>query len=124
MIYNRWYMYTQAIDNGLMMGLEAFFAIMHDRLIPNYIRRIVDGINVNIGVDRFAAKFRARFADPGASNLVNIDQAANRDESQREIELKPESFVMNFLQKKKKKGDGEEKKMEDKLAEKGLASPK
>lgn len=124
-IYNRWFMYTSASGDALM-GVEAFFAILHDRLIPGYIRRIVDNIIVNIGVDKYASKFRARFAEPGASNLVNIEQSASRDESQAAIDLKPESFVMNFLQRKTKKADGGDapKSLKEKLEAKGLAVPK
>ena len=111
------------------MNLETFFAIMHDRLIPGYIRRIVDNVIVNIGVDKYAAKFRASFAEPGQSNLVNIEQQASRDESQAMVDLKPESFVMNFLQRKAKKADEggdkpKEKSLNEKLEEKGLAVPK
>lgn len=57
-IQNRWYMYTKELDGGYVMSLETFFAIMHDRLVPGYIRRIVDSIDVNIGPDAFANKFR------------------------------------------------------------------
>jgi hypothetical protein len=51
-------MYTKELDGGYVMSLETFFAIMHDRLVPGYIRRIVDSIDVNIGPDAFANKFR------------------------------------------------------------------
>jgi len=44
-------MYTKEIDGGYTMGLETFFAILHDRLVPSYIRRIVDKIDVNLGSD-------------------------------------------------------------------------
>jgi hypothetical protein len=53
-IYNRWLTYTEAM-NSVTMDLDTFFAILHDRLIPFYIRKIVDAIPVNIPTDSIVA---------------------------------------------------------------------
>lgn len=121
-------MYTKEMDNsygkGYWMGLETFFAIMHDRLVPAYLRRIVDGIEVNIGSDKYADKFRKIFGAAAVNSTINIEQVGMREEKQHTEDLTPTSFVLNFLQKRAKTHEGEGASLETRLTEKGLAAPK
>lgn len=44
------------------MNLEEFLAIMHDKLIPRYVRCTVDDINVDMPKDWIADASKERFA--------------------------------------------------------------
>lgn len=79
--------------------MNTFFAAMHDRLVPHYIRLIVDAIEVDIGADQFAAKLQhPSFRMTTTNNSVNVPQQEERDEEENREKLTPEHFVMNFLQ--------------------------
>lgn len=86
----------------------------------------MDKIDVNLGTDAYANKFAMAFGQAGNNTTIQLDQSAMREEKVHQEELRPESFVMNFLQRK---GDDDFKKVEgDKdgknFSDKGLASPK
>lgn len=68
---------------------------------------------MNIGADRYASKYKSHFGsmDTGL-NMVNIEQGRQRDEKEKDTELRPESFVLNFLQKK----EGDQKSSEESTA--------
>jgi len=80
----------------------------------------VDQVDVNIGSDAFSNKFRLIYGSAGQNTQIQLDQSAIRDEKIHVEELRPESFVMNFLQKKAK---NEEENATDKFKEMGLAAP-
>lgn len=80
----------------------------------------MDQVDVNIGPDSFSNKFRLLYGNAGQNTQIQLDQSAIRDEKIHVEELRPESFVMNFLQKKAKK---EEENATDKFKEMGLAAP-
>jgi hypothetical protein len=40
------------VKNRTKIGLNTFLALLHDRLTPTLIRRVVDSFNVNIPLDR------------------------------------------------------------------------
>jgi len=85
----------------------------------------VDGIEVNIGSDKYADKFRKIFGAAAVNNTINIEQIAMREEKQHVEDLTPTSFVLNFLQKKRSRTtEGEGASLETRLTEKGLAAPK
>lgn len=62
--YNRWFMYANTLGTGkveynlgqqkVSMQLDEFLAMMHDSLLPDYVRKSVDNIRVNIPDDQLA----------------------------------------------------------------------
>lgn len=83
----------------------------------------MDQVDVNIGPDAFANKFRLLYGNAGQNTQITLDQSATREEKLHVEELRPESFVMNFLQKKTKKQVENATEAGDKFKEMGLASP-
>lgn len=139
-IYNRWYQYSTilGVPNNDVLGvlnLDQFLALMHDTLIPDYVRIAIDTISVNIPTDQMVYSMQRLVAGGGGGAMsmsFNVQAPPPvEEEEEKTTDYTEKSFVLNFLQKKTKEGgdckdDDKECKdieeMNEKLKEKGLAT--
>lgn len=85
--YNRWFMYSRTLGKPNFLNLDEFLALMHDSLVPDYVRKAVDGLAVNIPDDQLAWAMQKLVAGGGNSGAAsfNVTPAGQKDEE----EVKP-----------------------------------
>merc|ERR1712167_348429 len=118
--YNRWWQYTSTFKAGAM-NLDQFMAMIHDSLVPDYVRKSIDGIRINIPDDQLSWAMQKLIAGGGAGgqNFTVSPASQKEDEDAHQKEYIAKDFVVNFLQKKDDEASPQEK-MNEKLKEAGL----
>lgn len=105
------------------MNLDQFLAMMHDSLVPDYVRKSIDGIRINIPDDQLSWAMQKLLASGGAAGQsFTVSPATQKEEDEKKgVEYAAKDFVVNFLQKKTKEDDKSPAEvMNEKLKEAGL----
>jgi hypothetical protein len=75
------------IKNRTKISLNTFLALLHDRITPTLIRRVVDSFNVNVPIDRLI-RVLARYPNMAKTEMKHDERYNER------------TFALNFLQLK------------------------
>lgn len=117
------------------LNLDGFLAILHDKMVPNYIRKTIDAIKINIpdSMISAAASELSKFgATAGMMAMGNVAEVS--DEKEPVLPLTEKAFMVNFLQKRSgfamktrtymsQKNEEALSKMKETLKAAGLACP-
>jgi len=117
--------------------MNRFLALMHDKMVPQYLREYIDASTIDVPTDQllkaahdiFMEKRLAMFTSDDEEVAVNPQdiihkwikslEKTNNVESSEPQELNEHDFILNFLQKKKLDLVSEE---DQRLAELGLST--
>lgn len=68
MVQNRWKQYSTVANEGKpLMDLDLFLAVLHDRMIPSYIRQTIDSLEVNVPMNQVVQAAQRLFASDNRS---------------------------------------------------------